>query len=177
MPEEFPSFRYRPFAMEDGTFVQSSEPCSGCGRDRGWRYDLAIYSVHDDLRACPWCIADGSFARKFDATFLEDNSLQRAGLPSDVMNEMLTRTPGYSCWQYEDWIACCGDACEFHGDAPVKELQALDDAGLQRLASASGFPLDVLREQLPDYEPRGSPAFYKFVCRHCGAVHYNGDCD
>lgn len=48
---------------------------------------------------------------------------------------------------------------------------------MNRLAADSGFPLDVLHEVIPHYEPGGSPAFYKFVCRHCGGIRYNGDID
>ena len=57
------------------------------------------------------------------------------------------------------------------------EIQALDAKGLTALSRASGFAANDLRQIVASYEPGGSPAFYRFVCRHCARAKYNGDCD
>ena len=103
--------------------------------------------------------------------------LRSAGLQSEIIREITRRTPGYISWQQDCWVACCNDACEFHGDAPANEILGLDDEGLGALSTETGFSIADLVEIVRHYEPGGSPAFYKFVCRHCGRVKYNGDCD
>ena len=93
---------------------------------RGYIYTASVYApgwYRDCI--CPWCIADGSAAEKFEAMFSDDHPLAQAGVPDAVIEEVTRRTPGFNSWQQEEWLSCCGDACEFHGDAPRSELQAL----------------------------------------------------
>ena len=70
-----------------------------------------------DERICPWCIADGSAAGRFGATYTDDHPLIEAGLPESIIEEVTQRTPGYHSWQAEEWKCCCSDACEYHGNA------------------------------------------------------------
>lgn len=175
--DDLPKFRYHPNPVATGAIVATDDECECCGLCRGYKYSSGIYCENDVETVCPWCIADGSLAAKFGASLVDDHPLRGAGLSSDIVEEVTTRTPGYVSWQQDAWMSCCKDACEFHGDAPHAELQALDDAGLRQLASDSGFSVETLRDILPSYEPGGSPAFYKFVCRHCRRARFNGDCD
>lgn len=167
---ELPAFKYHPDPLATGSIVPSTTECGSCGRVRGYAYSTSPH-------VCPWCIADGSACAKLDAEFVDPSPLLAAGVPDSVIEEVSLRTPGYASWQQEDWLVCCDDACEFHGDAPGEELRALDAPGLARLAADSGFRPADLPEILARYEPKGSPAFYKFVCRHCRSVRYGGDCD
>lgn len=114
---------------------------------------------------------------KFDAEFVDAEPLRSAKLPEQVVAEVTQRTPGYESWQQEEWLVCCEDACEFHGEAPADELRSFAAQGLERLADTTGFTTGDLQEIVPQYAPGGSPAFYKFVCRHCGEVRFGGDCD
>ena len=150
--------------------------CVCCGEARGYKYTAVIYAAEEVAAACPWCIADGSLAVRFDATLNDDHPLISAGMPSEVVEEVTCRTPGYICWQQEEWLCCCDDACEFHGDAPREEILALDHDGVASLSKVTLFSVPDLRSIIKDYEPGGSPAFYKFVCRHCRRVRYGGDC-
>lgn len=172
-----PFFRYHPDPIATGAVEASPLACACCGRARGYVYALHVYCAAEVGRVCPWCIADGAAARMFDATFVDTRSLERVGIRDDVVREVAERTPGYLCWQSHDWMACCGDACEFHGDAPEEEMRRLDQDGLVRLSEASMFDVEDLRGMIATYVSGCSPAFYKFVCRHCGRVHYNADCD
>lgn len=175
--EDLPEFRYHPDPVATGAIVTTDDQCECCGRARGYKYSASIYCEGEIEIVCPWCIADGSLAAKFDAELVDDLSLVDANLPSEVVQEVTSRTPGYESWQQDSWMTCCNDACEFHGDATRDEVRSLDAAGLQRLAEDAGFPIDDLRQILSTYEPGGSPAFYKFVCRHCSRTRFNGDCD
>ena len=172
-----PSFTYHPDPIATGAVEPSDVLCACCGIARGYIYAAAVYAIQDIKDVCPWCIADGMLARKFDAALSDDRPLISAGLPNDIIHEVTRRTPGYVSWQQDSWLTCCGDACEFHGDAPAAELQALDEVGLGALSVTSGFDGDDLKVIIKHYEPGGSPAFYTFVCRHCARVQYNGDCD
>ena len=61
---------------------------------------------------CPWCIADGSAARKFGSEFVGDIEGE---VPASVEEELNLRTPGYLSWHCERWQICCGDACAYLG--------------------------------------------------------------
>jgi uncharacterized protein CbrC (UPF0167 family) len=175
--ETLPSFKYHPNPLATGAFEASAEACECCGEARGYAYTGNVYSIQEVKVVCPWCIADGRVARTFNATLNEDFPLRSEGLSETIIDEVTRRTPGYISWQGDWWIACCNDACELHGDAPAQEIQALDDTGRIALSRDSGFSVNDLTEILEHYEPGGSPAFYKFVCRHCGITRYRGDCD
>ena len=175
--EKLPRFKYHPNPLDTGAIENSGATCECCGKARGYAYSGTVYSVEDVDTVCPWCIADGSLHRQFDATLNDDHPLSSANLAEEVIVEITCATPGYVSWQQDRWMTCCNDACEFHGDAPQGEIRGLDEAALAVLSEETLFPVDVLRDLQPTYESGGSPAFYKFVCRHCGVVKYNGDCD
>lgn len=172
-----PTFKYHPDPLATGAVKKSDLTCECCGEDRGYVYAGAVYADEDIETVCPWCIADGSLEREYDASFSDSDPLHSAGLPDQIVHEVTRRTPGYVCWQQDSWMVCCNDACEFHGEAPAAEVQALDEKGLAALSAESGFSAEDLPEIVSQYEPGGSPAFYKFVCRHCSQIKYNGDCD
>lgn len=153
--------------------AESDEECPCCGIARGYIYTVAVYSEEELENVCPWCIAGGTLATKFDATLVDDSPLRDAGVSEAIIEEVTTRTPGYHSWQQESWICCCNDACEFHGDASRLELQSLDEAGLERLAQRTEFSLNDLRGVISRYQAGGGSAFYKFVCRHCGQICFH----
>ena len=157
--------------------MPSSEVCPACERARGLAYFATPYGEEDHEHICPWCIADGTAHAKLDVEFVDGWHLEAENVPASVLAEVTQRTPAYLCWQSEQWLVCCGDACEFHGDASAAELRALDDVAIRELASMAGFDEDAVPEIIEAYEPCGSPAFYKFICRHCGKPQYGGDCD
>ncbi|MDJ0976878.1 MAG: CbrC family protein [Planctomycetota bacterium] len=171
-----PHFTYHPDPIATGAVEPCDEPCPACGEVRGLAYAGAALGLDDHEHICPWCIADGSAHAKLDVEFVDAHP-HLAQLPAEIAEEVTQRTPGYISWQQEEWLVCCGDACVFYGDAPAEELRALDENGLERLARTAYFPLKDLPEILESYAPVGSVSFYKFVCRHCGATHYGGDCD
>jgi len=168
--ERLPTFTYHPDPVLTGAVEPSDATCPSCGQARGYAYTRIPYAIGEHEDICPWCIADGSAHAKFDATFVDDSPLRQAGLPEAVVAEVTERTPGYESWQQGEWLSCCGDACEYHGDTPADEIHSLVVEGFRRLVPVPGFEIGESPGFLSDYAPGGSPAFYKFVCRHCRGV-------
>src|SRR6266542_1799858 len=66
----------------------SSLPSSSCMNKhvRGYVYVGPVYAIEElDEAFCPWCIADGTAAAKFDAEFTDVG----AGVPDDVPPDVL----------------------------------------------------------------------------------------
>jgi uncharacterized protein CbrC (UPF0167 family) len=65
---ELPQFRYHPEPLATGEIEPSEDECLNCGQRRGYLYVGPVFAekeIVDEL--CPWCIADGSAAARFDA--------------------------------------------------------------------------------------------------------------
>jgi len=171
-----PAFRYHPNPIATGNVKASDKVCVCCGKARGYIYTSTVYA-RETLRdsICPWCIADGSAAEKFEAMFCDDHPLAQAGLSDAVIEEVSKRTPGYDSWQQEVWLCCCNDACEFHGDAPLEELSALRGDALAEVLSDWSWKEKNWQQFVQHYQPGGNPTVYKFVCRHCGKHKYGVD--
>lgn len=164
-----PLFIYHPDPVATGSVEASETRCLCCGRERGYIYTAPVYAEEElDEQICPWCIADGSAARRFGATYTDDHPLIEAGLPESIIEEVTQRTPGFHSWQAEEWKCCCNDACEYHGNACRDHLLALDGSALEQFLSATKWTPEQWTEFVSDvYAPGGSPAFYRFVCRGC----------
>lgn len=173
---EFPVFKYHPDPRSTGAVVAQDSECPCCKRVTGFAYTGSVYAEEELEDICPWCIASGEAAKMFDATFSDDAPLIRENVPSEVVEEVTRRTPGYTSWQQEEWLACCGDACAFHGDLTAEELATLDAEAVEWFDSAWDMGPDFLASIAGNYQPGGDPALYKFVCRHCRRVRVGWDC-
>ncbi|MFC4160676.1 CbrC family protein [Chitinimonas lacunae] len=176
MSHDLPLFRYHPDPIATGAVEPSDSICQCCGQARGYLYTGSIYALEDLDHICPWCIADGSAAARFDASFIDDYPLLTAGMPAEVVTEVSRRTPGYLSWQQEAWLTHCHDACEFHGDASLADIRNASDA--TKAAWMADYRLDeeVWQRIEEGYQPGGNPAIYKFVCRHCQQILFAWDC-
>jgi len=172
---ELPEFKYHPNPIATGAIKTSDEACECCGRERGYIYTSTLYAEEEIEFICPWCIADGSAANKFDGLFSDDYPLQNAKLSEEIISEVCERNPGYNSWQQEEWQSHCGDACEFHGDTEKEELLALSGEVLELFLSKEMIKPDVWVNLLENYEKGGSPAVYKFKCRKCSETIYTMD--
>ena len=172
---ELPKFKYHPNPLVTGAIEASNEECECCGKEKGYIYNSILYAEEELEFICPWCIADGSAATKFDGTFIDDYPLQNAGLSQDIMSEVCERTPGYNSWQQEQWQSHCGDACEFHGNPEKEELKALSGKALDSFLIKEMIKHDMWANILESYEKSGSPAVYKFKCRKCPEIIYTMD--
>jgi hypothetical protein len=168
--ESLPAFRYHPDPVGTGFVKPSSAACVACGRERGFVYTGPVYAVDDLQRQiCPWCIADGSAAERFDATFTDAWGVP-ADVPMPVVDEVSRRTPGYSGWQQEHWLYHCGDGCAFLGAAGREELGPYPDAieALLREHAGSGWTAENSQDYVNRLTASGQPTAYLFRCLHCG---------
>jgi uncharacterized protein CbrC (UPF0167 family) len=175
---DLPAFRYHPDPIATGSVERSDAECRCCGQRRGYIYICNSFCEEElDEALCPWCIADGSAAQKFDATFSDGHPLSKAGVPEAVIEEVTCRTPGYISWQQDKWLCCCGDACEFHG-RPTREQLAALPGPLEEVASITHWSPEEWAKYVQKYVPGSmSMGIYHFVCRHCGRSKYGVDFD
>lgn len=166
MTEPLPIFRYHPDPVATGNVIESTTVCVSCGKGRGYVFAGSIFGSGDyDRNICPWCIADGSAAVKLDVSF--GDVFIEGDVPNGVYEELAQRTPGFECWQSENWQVHCGDVCEFHGDVSKAEMIEQKPALVEYICSHFQFNEEEWSDFVEAYEPRGNPAVYKFICRHC----------
>jgi len=106
MTTALPVFVYHPFPLQTGAVKPSTDACACCGQPRGFVYTASVYGS-SELRGklCPWCIADGSAASKFELYFSDDHPLLKSGVPKEIVDEVTRRTPGYISWQQEECMS------------------------------------------------------------------------
>lgn len=173
-----PTFAYHPDPIATGSIKPSDAACVCCGQKRGFIYCCNTYCKDELTEAlCPWCIADGSAANRYDATFSDDHPLIQAGVSPAVIEEVTRRTPGYTSWQQDEWLCCCDDACEFHGDPSKSHLASLSQP-LEEVIAMTDWTNEEWAEFVRNYVPgQMSIGIYHFVCRHCKTHKYGVDCD
>lgn len=173
--EPLPTFRYHPDPVGTGAFERHGGTCRSCERPRGWVYVVPPYAL-ENLRdaLCPWCVADGSAAARFEATFTDlgpvaDLAGDAAGVDADVLDEIARRTPGFSAWDQERWLFHCGDAAAFLGAVGWAELADLPEAQamLREQAARWGFTGDDAQAFVGSLDVDGSSTAYLFRCLHC----------
>jgi uncharacterized protein CbrC (UPF0167 family) len=179
MPDALPHFRYHPDPVASGSVEASAAACRSCGRARGWLYVGPVYSEDDlDSSFCPWCLADGSAAARFDASFIDDAGFD-AALPTATVDELLHRTPGFASVQPESWPPCCGDATAFIGPMGIAELRradhTLEGPLMAHIVHGLGISGGAARRLAESLQRDQSPTLMLFRCRHCEAPHFHVD--
>ena len=170
-----PVFKYHPDPIATGAIKKDDSTCECCDQVSGYVYASTVYCPDEVEAVCPWCIADGSAAKKFDGMFSDPSPLHEEGIQEDIINEVTKRTPGFSSWQQEVWLSCCNDACEFHGDLSKQEMKAMTLEEFQSAFEDKRLNEEIMNQVKEGYEPGGSPAIYKWKCRHCGGIKHYAD--
>ena len=171
--EPLPTFRYHPDPVATGAFERGSGQCRRCGLVRGWVYVVPPYAI-ENLRdaLCPWCVADGSAAATFAASFtdLGERGSDIEGIPAAVLDEITLCTPGFSAWEQERWLFHCGDGAAFLGAVGWPELADLSDAIATLRTQAAGWGLagDDIEAFVGSLDVDGASTAYLFQCLHCG---------
>ena len=159
-----PHFPYHPDPLATGSLVEGeAKVCPSCGKESNIYYDLMPYCIDNIKNLCPFCIANGLAAKKFDAEFVQDAE-GRGELDPEKDQLLFCQTPGYSSWQGENWLSCYQDYCAYLGTVGTRELKAMG----------------IAEQVLADYEERGeyqdieehlvkdeSLCGYLFRCLHC----------
>ena len=172
-----PTFKYHPDPFGSKVFYKG-EPhrCDCCGKETDVWYESPFYALEDVECLCPWCIADGSAAAKFNGEFQDCASIDHVSDPEKV-KELTERTPSYHGWQQEYWMAHCDDFCAFMGYVGWKEIeemglaQEIEETYRQDLC---GFEFADIRQYMVQ---GGSMQGYLFRCLHCGKHFLYADCD
>ncbi|MBL8179807.1 MAG: CbrC family protein [Bryobacterales bacterium] len=174
-----PRFRYHPDPLRSGSVGESPGACRCCGQTRGYIYRGPVYSDYDlDDSLCPWCIADGSAAARFDASFVDEEGLSTDA--SDALHdELLLRTPGYNSWQNEVWPMCCSDATAFIAPAGLTELRRdfpdWEEGLRNHILFAMKIPSRAATNLLESLHRDVGPTAYLFECLHCSRRHFHID--
>jgi len=164
LSQSLPHFIYHPDPLATGAFVEGeAKVCPSCGKKSNVYYNLLPYCIDNIENLCPFCIANGLAAEKFDAEFVQD--AEWSGQTNPEKDKLLfCQTPGYSSWQGENWLSCCQDYCAYLGTVGTREL----------------MDMGIAEQVLADYEERGeyqdiegylvkdgSLCGYLFRCLHC----------
>ena len=170
--EELPTFRYHPDPVGTGSVETSTTVCESCGAARGFVYTGLVYGPRGPEAVCPWCIASGQAHARLGVTFNDASGLE--GVSEAVAAEVEQRTPGFTGWQQERWLAHHGDACAFLGLAGAAEIEACASESLvTSLQEDLGWPDDEFAEYLADLDVDSSASTataYVFRCLHCGTL-------
>lgn len=168
MTEPLPVFAYHPDPMATGSIKPSQQVCASCARRRGFVYRGPVYSAEDVEALCPWCIADGSAAERFDATYCDVSP--PPDIPGAVVDAIARRTPGFNGWQQERWLFHCGDGAMFLGPAGARELRGDEQAlaSLRAELAENRWTDQQIAGYLDALDRDGQPVAYVFECRSCG---------
>jgi uncharacterized protein CbrC (UPF0167 family) len=174
MSEALPAFRYHPDPVRSGSVEKSTVSCKCCGCERGFVYVGPVYAEADDLddALCPWCIADGSAAAKFDAYFNNVGEIADK-VPAEVQEEVEKRTPGFITLQEGEWRACCGDAAAYLMRASEKDLLSREfprsrSALMMQMITEEGIPSAEAGEFVMTLTQDSGHSAYMFRCLKCG---------
>ena len=174
--KNLPVFKYHPDPIKTGAFrVDETVTCECCNKDTNIYYSGPFYAEEEIEFLCPDCIKSGKASEMFDGTFQDDASCDEVG-DNEKLNELYTRTPGYSGWQQEYWPAHCDDFCAFINYVGWREIEQMGiTAEIEEDVSASGaYPISFVKEHL---SVNGRLQGYLFRCLSCGKHRLHIDCD
>ena len=177
---DLPKFRLSPNAYALDLFVAESGICSCCGQQRELKYNSSFYSRQGLDYLCPWCIADGSAAKRFEGEFNDYLGIEGVScdpdeadsivMDKDLLLEVCERTPSYHSWQQGQWLVHCDQPCAFMGYTDYAEIQSLQT---ELAADIADMPERYLQAINKTGVPVGG---YLFRCVRCGAHRLHTDC-
>jgi uncharacterized protein len=168
-----PHFPYHPDPIVTGSVERSETECLACGEARGFIYTGPVYATNELVEViCPWCIADGTAATRFDAEFTDVGWGVPDGVPAEATEAIAKRTPGFGGWQQEHWLYHCNDGAAYLGRVGSEELEPYPDAieTLRCEGEENGWGADQIASYLRALDKDGEATAYLFRCRHC-ATH------
>lgn len=176
--EPLPSFRYHPDPVGTGAVVKRDIVCGVCERDRDHAYIGPYVSpdahFENDDPLCPWCIADGSAAAGWQASFVAPAYLSEAAqaqMAGDALAELEFRTPSFLCLQQERWLDHHAEAAGYLGEIGADEYLQLPPEAQEIVRHTAG---DDPKRPLADDDmvlrlraDGNGPAVYLFQCLRC----------
>lgn len=176
---DLPHFPLFPHPENEGTFEETDLACEICGKHSGVRYAAALYSSSESLDSeetviCPWCISNGSAGAK-GLTFNDVSTTSQMTVEDKEIVEQ--RTPGFVTWQGNHWLACCGRACVFLGEADAADLQGRWAAVVPNMFDGNTLSQEEADEFIRSLAHVAGPGVYVFECQVCHALKGYWDCD
>lgn len=171
-----PEFKYHPDPIKTGSIIKKNITCPVCNQKREYAYVSHFYSVDEVEDICPWCIKDGSAAEKYNGQFQDDASVESVS-DKEKLKELVFRTPGYSGWQQEVWLAHCDDFCAFVGYVGWEAIKDIADElkpDIERIKADYRMTQEQFEKSLVN---NGSHQGYLFQCLHCGKHRIHTDFD
>ncbi|MCL2744767.1 MAG: CbrC family protein [Planctomycetaceae bacterium] len=175
MSIEFPKFRFHPDPIGSEVIKKSDAECPVCNQKTGYAYVGPFYAVEDVENICPWCIANGEAAKKYDGSFQDDYCIE-SEISKYELHELIHLTPGYQGWQQERWLVHCGSPCAFIGYVGWNGIKEQLDRFIDienDCQQYNGLEVKELSEYLFD---GGSCQGYLFECIHCNGYRLCIDC-
>lgn len=167
----FPIFRYHPDPIATGSVAESNTQCLCCERKNGFIYTGPVYAADElESKICPWCIADGSAAEKFEAIFTDQEGIGANELAVETQEKVARRTPGFAGPEQERWLSCCNDAAAFLGAMGRKELEQFGPDAIRAVAEAAGLAGDEWTYLYGSLDRVNRPTAFVFKCLHCSAL-------
>ena len=177
MPDNFPTFKYHKNPLKTETFKHSGKICPACGQKKGYAYIHSLFGKDDEVEClCPWCIHDGSAAKKYKGEFISDYD-KHININQYFIDELLHRTPLMETWQGIVWPAHCDDFCEFIDYViwdDIKQMGIEKEIEKDLLENNKSFTVSEVKENL---ERDSSMTGYLFRCLKCGKHHLHIDLD
>jgi uncharacterized protein len=177
--QPLPRFRYHPDPVATGMVVPRGDfTCGVCRTPRDYAYIgpyvSDTYGFENGDEICPWCIAGGSAAREWSASFVAAAYLSPAAqsqMSPDARAELELRTPSFLCLQQERWLDHHGEAAAYLGGIGLDEYLRLARDAQRAVRNCVGDnpdgPLratDVVQRLRADGD---GPTAYLFRCLHC----------
>ncbi|SDC27559.1 hypothetical protein SAMN02799630_00985 [Paenibacillus sp. UNCCL117] len=174
----FPKFKYNADPIKLKVIVQRKTCCPVCNKERDYAYQGPFYTTAAVEGICPWCIADGSAARKYDGDFQDIASCERVDSPG-FLDELIHRTPGFCGWQQEHWLSCCGDFCAITDYMGWKQIQQLVEEFPEQTRADFEQLLKDYRISEHEFKTASYDHIqgYLFKCMHCNNLRFYTDCD
>lgn len=163
-----PYFKYHSEPLRTRMFKEKKGKCPICQKHSEIVYVGPFYSEKEVKNICPWCIKDGSAAKKYNGAFHDSQSVEKDFGSSKNLDELIHRTPGYKGWQQEYWLSHCGDFCSFLGYVGWEEIAKFKDElkeDIEQLKDKMGLTPDEFEKSL---YPGGLFQGYLFQCIRCG---------
>lgn len=169
-----PDFRFHPDPEKHNIFAHREATCPVCDTPTSIVYEGPFYAEATVVNICPWCIASGAAANKYDGEFVDSESCEDVDDDS-YLTELVTRTPGYNGFQQEHWLSHCGDFCAFKGYVGWDEIKSFRSElmeDIEVLANDLGMDEEEFTQSLQN---GGSLQGYLFQCLHCHQHRLSAD--
>jgi len=171
---KLPIFKYNPDPIKLEVIIEEETICPVCEKKQNYVYVGPFFSEEEIEGICPWCIADGSAAEKYDGEFQDIESCDEVD-NEEYVDELMYRNPGYIGWQQEYWLSHCGDFCsiiEYVGWKEIKHLEHELENDINRVCKKYGLSIQEFKSTL---EIDGDLQGYLFQCNCCKKHRLHAD--